>query len=777
MSKKYPLIAARIEQLVHRLLYKYLDSTSPHEQAHKFIANETKYTVASVKQWKRGLRKPNVPVIKQLLRVAKEETDLGRKWATGLTFQYNAPEEKMELFEIINKCWQLDHEQEIKIIHNLPTKRYAHFVGREKEANLLINSLSLEKSVNPIMLRGAGGIGKTTLALEVAHTLLDVSENRNKKHRNIEFDTILFVSAKQHDIAGSKGIVPISDATITFQQIYTKILDVFENQELLTKYDNPRDAVYAMLGRHRTLLIIDNLETVHDYAGLEDFMLDVPSTTKILITSRVQIDVESITLDALSMEESLRLLSQLIDSESLSLKGSEYDNLLQKISEKAQGVPGAIGYIVMKLALVDPMNLEIFLENQIPDYINDIAEFYFHDLLDTMEIENPCLYQTILAASMFSHRHQLSALKYLLGIEFSYHDFERSIRGLEGLSLVSTKEDTIGLTPLVREYLLARLYSKHQAWYSSWREKWVEAHKKFIEAFAVIYDEKNPQLHLNKIESEWGNITSVIAWLRLRKRYSELLWFWQYLDKFMRLYLYWDYLVNWAKWISVESEARKDWPVFFEANRRIAGVLMAQGDNQGANSYFQIAQKVSDYVSEISQVKLLRNMATLYFKERNMEAANDLLTLANQQFKNINSADTHDLYVYTREKIKFLYWQSRLAMEKNEVDQVLDFLEQSAPLVAATNWHRAQLYFDLISAEVYIYKNEFHQAQVIVEEGIEKSERLNDKLGVVLFIKLRLQLCDDLDDVAARHYWLDRAQVEFSKLGIRNELGEYLVAP
>ena len=71
--------------------------------------------------------------------------------------------------------------------HNLPAPDYMVFINREKERKYLHEALSPESEKRIISIEGFGGIGKTALALAVAHQFVQEKI----------FDVIIYVSAKQ----------------------------------------------------------------------------------------------------------------------------------------------------------------------------------------------------------------------------------------------------------------------------------------------------------------------------------------------------------------------------------------------------------------------------------------------------------------------------------------------------------------------------------------------------------------------------------------------------
>jgi predicted ATPase/DNA-binding winged helix-turn-helix (wHTH) protein len=138
--------------------------------------------------------------------------------------------------------------------HRLPA-RLAHMVGRGDAIEALSSLLASRRFVSVV---GPGGMGKTTVAISVAHTLLD------------DFgDAIYFV-----DLGG------VSDAALVPSAVAT-VLGV------MVQAQDPLPSLLAFLAGRRVLLVLDNCEHVIDAAAVltERLYSDAPQV-HLLTTSR-----------------------------------------------------------------------------------------------------------------------------------------------------------------------------------------------------------------------------------------------------------------------------------------------------------------------------------------------------------------------------------------------------------------------------------------------------------------------------------------------------------
>src|SRR5215216_557405 len=162
--------------------------------------------------------------------------------------------------------------------HNLPPRDYEQFVGRQKEL------VEVRRLLQPypksrayvITIDGIGGIGKSALALETAYTFRDQYASLPEAER---LDAIVWVSAKRSYLTAD-GILERHQAFRTLGDLYAAIAQVLDYPAITrAKAEEQRAIVERVLAEQRTLLILDNLETVDD-EELLIFLRLLPDPTK-----------------------------------------------------------------------------------------------------------------------------------------------------------------------------------------------------------------------------------------------------------------------------------------------------------------------------------------------------------------------------------------------------------------------------------------------------------------------------------------------------------------
>lgn len=229
-----------------------------------------------------------------------------------------------------------------KVLHNLPQPDYVHFVGRQKELDHLRKLLHPEDRIWSIVIDGIGGIGKTALALEVARRYLDKFDELPEEER---FGAIIWTSAKAANLTAD-GIVPRQQVTSTINDIYKTIAVTLEKDNITRdNFEDQSRLIHRALTRQRTLLIVDNLETIDD-ERINAFIRELPNPTKCIITTRQRIDIaDPIRLSAMPRDDTLSLIAQECEKKDVQLS-EEQAELLYK---RTGGVPLAVIWSVAQM--------------------------------------------------------------------------------------------------------------------------------------------------------------------------------------------------------------------------------------------------------------------------------------------------------------------------------------------------------------------------------------------------------------------------------------------
>lgn len=214
---------------------------------------------------------------------------------------------------------------------NLP-EQVISLIGRQKEINDIQNLLR-QKDINLITLVGLGGAGKTSLAIQIAHILLETF---------------------------SGGVFFVSLASITKPNLIPfeigRILKVEQTQNKKI-IENIKE---FLLGR-RVLLVLDNFEHIIDGAMYVQELLQSSSNLKIIATSREPLRLRNeqiYPIGALNNEHALELFIKRAQSLNPNFLISSADKeAIIELCKKLDGLPLAIELAALRTKLFSPSAL------------------------------------------------------------------------------------------------------------------------------------------------------------------------------------------------------------------------------------------------------------------------------------------------------------------------------------------------------------------------------------------------------------------------------------
>jgi LuxR family glucitol operon transcriptional activator len=330
------------------------------------------------------------------------------------------------------------------VYHNLPQPDYGHFIGREDEINQIITILRpYPYSQYPIVtVDGIGGIGKTALVLEVSYKYL----NNDRTRINENFDAIIWTSAKR-TVLTVDGVKQRQQTLRTLDDIYTTISIVLRSEDIIrARSEEQSELVRRALSKQRTLLIVDNLETVDDESVMT-FLREIPAPTKVIVTTRHRIDVAyPIRLSDLPWSDARILIDQECKKKNVSLSESEMYTLYSRTSGVPLAIVLTVGKIGFGFSITDTLA-------RLSNPENDIVHYCFSESVNL--IRGKPAHQILMALSLFAKPANREILGYVAGL----HEYDRDealVTALK-LSLINKKADKFYMLELTRIYCLHEL--------------------------------------------------------------------------------------------------------------------------------------------------------------------------------------------------------------------------------------------------------------------------------------------------------------------------------
>jgi len=217
-------------------------------------------SAASIQRYKAGHIPPEVRTIEIFAEVAVKRGGYSREWLQNFLHTARHP----HLDKVLDQLCPVSSTRSLpeRIYHNLTTPTYSQFVMREQLFNEILDGLCQRSAA--VLLVSMGGMGKTSLAREVADHCL----------KEGEFDAVVWVSDKDQP------------GTINLSNVLDEIARTLDYPGYTQfGFEEKRREVEQLMRRQRVLLIIDNFETITD-SSLLSWLLRLPEPSKTLITSR-----------------------------------------------------------------------------------------------------------------------------------------------------------------------------------------------------------------------------------------------------------------------------------------------------------------------------------------------------------------------------------------------------------------------------------------------------------------------------------------------------------
>lgn len=705
---------------------------------------------SAVEYWRKG-NPPDPPTVAELARHCVQDGGMDRSWLVEFLQSagyYATAVLVSELFPQIDTDSVPAAE---RVRHNLPQPDYGKFVGRDQELKQLVKLLRPHPySRYPVIsIDGVAGVGKTTLALEVAYYYQRQLDGLPADER---FEAIVWTSAKESVLTG-QGIISRPRGLRALSDIFTTISITLEEEEIIhARPEEQFSLVQRALTRYRTLLIIDNLETIDDEQVLS-FIREVPDPTKVLVTTRTRIDVSyPIRLVGLPKSDALVLIEQQCQERQIALSPSEMDIFYQRTG----GLPLAIVWSVAQLGF--GYSLEGIL-TRLQEPHNDVARFCFENTV-TM-LHNTDAFTLLLALALFEEGANRDALGYVANFGEDIIRRDEGLMKLEKLSLTSYTEGRFKMLPLTRQYCLGYL-AKNESLEADLRHRWLEQIKHVVleasiegqTAYERLYQERNNILAA--IEWCWTNIGDHMDdFVFLVSRFTHFLWtrgFWAENRS----------LLQRARAVSREVDALREEGEF---TARLAYLLSLTGELTEAERFGQQAVAMSEALGDPHKhAAALSILGHVYTQQNELEkAANALRT-------GLEIISPHYNPEVTARLKRNLGWIYKLTGDFEQARQFLaeacHLLEEMTPVNDQLSYTYRLLGLTVLAEEDYADARRY----------LEKSLRLARRFNMRLDVARGLHQLANLESLSGRT--LDaidlarQAAYEYRQLGKQEELSE-----
>ncbi|MEM7128023.1 MAG: NB-ARC domain-containing protein [Chloroflexota bacterium] len=379
-----------------------------------------------------------------------------------------------------------------------------HFVGRQDEITET-RRLLVEPGVTVVALVGMGGLGKTTLAVQVAHLV-------------------------RSDFA---------DGVLWANPAISSLMDILDNWGRAFGYDfsgladveSRSAAVRGVLAEKSTLLILDNVTQT----GEVESLIASGDGSRVLLTTR-DLDVahalnaQVVQLGELSMQSGRELLANILGEERVT--GEE--EAAHEICQQLHFLPLAVEIAAQRLKSRARMKLAQMVarlsneQQRLGLEISDRAvRTSFEVSWETLDEELQAVFPLL---AVFEGRpFKPEALAYVADLD--QFDVEDALFGLSALSLVKEDDEAYYrqhplLADFAKEKLSAPPYRQHETLADLAEEKLLDpatAYGRLVEYYLAFATEN--QQNYDQLEPEWGNIGAVIRVAHGYEKWNEVIEF------------------------------------------------------------------------------------------------------------------------------------------------------------------------------------------------------------------------------------------------------------
>ncbi|MEM6400687.1 MAG: AAA family ATPase [Cyanobacteria bacterium P01_D01_bin.116] len=660
---------------------------------------------------------------------------------------------------------KFDKVEKIKsIYHNLPAPDCSTFIGRDAEIEKLLQLLAFESSTPRISIEGLGGVGKTTLVLDIAYRYLRANQDKNKESDS-PFEAIVFTSAKTHHFT-NKGILTRLWRERTLQDILRAIARTIKCPDTATtNFKETYEQVYSRLANMPTLLIIDNLDALEEEQEVLSFLYELPATVKVVITSREATPFTRICLKPLTLTEGLTLIQNQAAKKNVELTLDESRQLYQTTG----GIPAAIVYAVSQLAFgcrfvdVSPLMMR---------HQGDFSRFYFDNSIQSLKGHSS--YLILMALALFPQPALLESICNVAGVKHKNIAID-AFGKLQQLSLISCQQERYTILPLTREYALSELVANPK-FESAARKRWVNCYLDFAQKYGGKYEKEWNDYQ--ELEAEWDNLCEVMEWCISQDKYITACNLWQYINCYtysqgyrQNRLNYWDTPLHWLEWLIEAAQKQEDLSNTARMMSDYAWKLILIGQSQHlkqADNLLSQSWKLRQHLTAKEQADLAIRIVVWYIQLKQFGFAKFWIKQVQTILDDSLIEESASIQLY----LQILYYKGEIYYKNGDYQRSQLLFQEIVQQSRKIGWQRMIFLAKDFLADISIKQGKLQQAQQFLMEGMQTARDNKDDCSRAYMMRSLARLELYQGNFNSAQTWANQAKAGFDNLGMVSEAQE-----
>lgn len=566
-------------------------------------------------------------------------------------------------------------------------------LGRDAELSQ-IETILRSGSIR-LYLQGARGIGKTTLADEIANTIAP----------KLGIARRITIAIKPYDNLGTRQI-PRWRVQRSLDRIERELTYACSPTLGYDAIQLPRDVLFTRLAEKQTLLVIDDLDCAEDLDAVLGLVYGLPPSVQIVMTGSVGLDIERILrLAPLNDTAIAQLIDHCCTDRQLTMPANDRCWL----QETSRGFPATVIKAVALLAESGE-----FSKPSILDLRDTCLQSYIQLALDRLDATA----RTVAAIlSLFPQPPTLEAIAEIAALNsIDQADLVAIVTRLDQLNLAhyNTTQQTCGASRLERESLaqVLQTHPDRDAIY----QRWIDRYRRL--AAHLQPDDWKVWQDYTPIDREWENWLMALEWCIAQQRFEPACDLWAGLRGYTNLRGYWQERLRWLEWAIAMAEDRRDSLAQARFWRDRAWTLALTEDpaqRQQAEFCFQNAL-------QLAQSAQVGSCPTAPPQGHSQQGRQSWQSWQNQQsWQEFHSELALEYAVLCLEKGDLEAAQTWITQERAQIQRLLT---QAQTTASRSQWQRQSLRADYYEAEVLFNRQEYARARETYCQVLQRARDL-----------------------------------------------------